>query len=104
VAQGGTWALPEASASTDWQPIRTAGVRPEDLRLLPPGQGVAARVTLVEKLGDSTVVYARVEGCDNDLALRLAGSPDGVAAGQAVGLGCDSTKLVGFDEQGRALQ
>jgi multiple sugar transport system ATP-binding protein len=103
VAQGGTWALPEAGSSTDWQPIRTAGVRPEDLHLLPPGQGVAARVTLVEKLGDSTVIYVRVEGCDNDLALRLAGSPDGVAAGQAVGLGCDSTKLVGFDEQGRAL-
>jgi len=104
VAQAGGWAVPDSAAPAAWQRIRKAGVRPEDLRLQPAGQGVAARVTLVEQLGDSTVVYAHVDGCDNDLALRMAGSLAGVAAGQVVGLGCEGQRLVGFDEQGRALQ
>ncbi len=103
VAQAGVWAVPEAADAASWQRIRTAGVRPEDMHLQAPGQGVAARVTLVERLGDSTVVYVHVDGCDNDLALRLAGSLEGIAAGQAVGLGCDGAKLLGFDEEGRAL-
>jgi multiple sugar transport system ATP-binding protein len=103
VAEAGSWELPSAPASGNWQTLNTVGARPEDMQLLPPGQGVAATVTLVEQLGDCTVVYARVAGIDNDLALRLPGSASGIGVGQVLGLGCAADKLRCFDSQGRAL-
>jgi multiple sugar transport system ATP-binding protein len=104
VAQAGTWAVPNTAAPAAWQRIHTLGVRPEDLHLQAAGQGIAARVTLVERLGDSTVVYLRVQGCDNELAMRLAGTFEGITSGQVVGLGYEGQQSIGFDEQGRALQ
>jgi multiple sugar transport system ATP-binding protein len=100
VGEAGAWAL---APGTHWERLQTIGVRPEDLSLCAPGEGVAARVSLVEQLGECTVVHARVAGGERDVALRLPGSNSAVTPGQVIGLGIDPTKLRGFDAQGQAL-
>jgi multiple sugar transport system ATP-binding protein len=99
VGDAGAWNLPAG----DWQALHTVGVRPEDLQLQAPGQGVQATITLVEHLGDCSVVHAGVQGSDRAVAFRLAGSATELAAGQVVGLGCDPAKLRCFDVQGRTI-
>jgi multiple sugar transport system ATP-binding protein len=103
IAQAGAWALPSAATGTDWRALRTVGVRPEDLRLQPAGRGVAATVTLVEQLGDCTVVYAHVQGIPSELAVRLPGSVEGLGAGQLIVLDCEPASLRCFDAQGHAM-
>jgi multiple sugar transport system ATP-binding protein len=100
IGAAGAWGLP---AGTSWERLQTIGVRPEDIALRAPGEGVAASVSFVEQLGDCTVVYARVPGAERDLALRLPGSADGLTPGQTIGLACEPTKLRGFDAQGQAI-
>jgi multiple sugar transport system ATP-binding protein len=101
VGDAGAWPLPARAAG--WHGLATLGARPEDLQLAPAGQGVAAVVSLVEQLGECSVVYVRVAGVERELALRLPGAAEGVRRGQAVGLVCGADRLHGFDAQGRAL-
>ena len=68
VLQAGAWALPQPSqGGADLSALHTVGVRPEDLSLLEAGAGVAATISLVEQLGDSTIVYLQVAGHERDL-------------------------------------
>lgn len=101
VLQAGSWPLP--NGWNHLESIHTIGVRPEDLQLVPEGSGVAAQVSLVEHLGDSTIVYARIKGHDKDMALRLNGSVHGIAIGQGVGLTCPSSQVRCFNSAGDAL-
>jgi multiple sugar transport system ATP-binding protein len=103
IAQAGTWALPPAAAGSEWQALRTVGVRPEDLQLATGGEGVAATVTLVEQLGDCTVVYAHVQGITSELAVRLPGSVEGLVSGQTIVLNCGPADLRCFDALGHAM-
>jgi multiple sugar transport system ATP-binding protein len=109
VADGGVWDMPAQALGADradWQRLKTVGARPEDLQVQPPGDSgpsVRATVGLVEQLGESTVVYVRVAGFEQDLALRLPGSVAGIKAGQVLNLICPPDKLRCFDAQGHAL-
>ncbi|MBC7432777.1 MAG: sn-glycerol-3-phosphate ABC transporter ATP-binding protein UgpC [Rubritepida sp.] len=71
------------------------GIRPEDLRVLPPGQGdVAAAIYTVELTGEATLVTADVGGA------RLSARADrGFRAGigSAIGLALDTSRLSIFD-------
>ncbi len=61
-----------------WQPFKTEqgvthfGVRPEALVTVPTGQGWPVQVDVIEHLGDTTLVYLRVQGIDVPMAMKLA--------------------------------
>jgi multiple sugar transport system ATP-binding protein len=101
ILDAGAWDLP--TDGNRFAALKTVGVRPEDLRLVAPDTGVAATVSLVEQLGDSTIVYVRVNQHNRELAVRLNGSVHGIAENQRVGLACDAARVRCFDEQGTAL-
>ncbi len=72
------------------------GVRPEHLRLGPPGSGLAARVEVIEYLGAESMVVCSADRGPHRLVVRCNGrSP--VAAGQAVGLHWTPEHQHGFD-------
>ncbi|MET0334207.1 MAG: sn-glycerol-3-phosphate ABC transporter ATP-binding protein UgpC, partial [Rhizobacter sp.] len=46
------------------------GIRPEHLQLTQVGDGLAARIALLEHLGDSTIVHATLRGSGHTVSLR----------------------------------
>jgi multiple sugar transport system ATP-binding protein len=77
------------------------GIRSEDVRIAPSGQGSAeATVEVIERLGERTLVYVRL-GDDQQIVGSDAGNSR-VAVGDRVGLTFDGTKSHLFDESGRA--
>jgi sn-glycerol 3-phosphate transport system ATP-binding protein len=76
----------------------TLGIRPEHIRILPNGDGVAATVLSAEYHGADTVVTARVG--DESLLVRAPGQVD-LAAGSQVRLGWEPGAVHIFDIQGR---
>lgn len=79
------------------------GVRPEHLSLVPVGQGLAARVDLLEHLGDSTIVHATLVGSDNPVAVRVNADVPPLCAGDTVGLLPAPQRALLFQPDGRAL-
>ena len=79
------------------------GVRPEHLSLVPVGQGLAARVDLLEHLGDSTIVHATLVGSDNPVAVRVNADVPPLCAGDTVGLLPAPQRALLFEPDGRAL-
>ena len=82
---------------------RRIGLRPEHLRLLPAGEGVAAQVVLAEHLGDTSIVHLRVDGIEELLHARLGNEASAVEAGQRVGLAVEAAAALGFGADGRLL-
>jgi multiple sugar transport system ATP-binding protein len=80
------------------------GVRPENFCLTRDGKGVAARVELVEQLGDSCIVHVRVDGIAELVVCKLANPQQDVAVGERVGLVLDATRpRLGFGSDGQLL-
>ncbi|TPJ30824.1 sn-glycerol-3-phosphate ABC transporter ATP-binding protein UgpC [Mesorhizobium sp. B2-7-2] len=79
----------------------TFGIRSEDVRIVPAGQGNADGVVdVLERLGERTLVYARLGD-----GQQIVGSDAGnsrVAVGDKVGLAFDGRKSHLFGETGRA--
>jgi multiple sugar transport system ATP-binding protein len=104
VLAAGAWALP--SDGVDRRALHSVGVRPEDLELQAGdggSDGVQAQISLVEQLGDATLVHLQVAGHEGSVAARLPGSVDRWRVGQAARLCCAPHKLRCFDAQGVAL-
>ncbi len=76
-----------------------AGLRPEHWALVAAGQGVPAQVELAEHLGDSSVVYLRVQGVAELLSAKVGAGHHRLQAGQAVGLAPDAAWALAFDAQ-----
>ncbi len=89
----------DALAGTAPAHARRAGLRPEHLRLVAPGQGVPARVELAEHLGDSSIIHLRVDGVADLLAAKVGAGHDRLESGQAVGLAPDAAWALSFDER-----
>jgi multiple sugar transport system ATP-binding protein len=105
VLDAGGWSLPPDGARGAG--LHTIGVRPEDLDLRDATgatEGVRGQISLVEQLGDTTLVHLQVQGVETGIAARLPGSVDGWRVGQAVALVCAPDKLRCFDAQGAALR
>jgi multiple sugar transport system ATP-binding protein len=76
------------------------GLRPEDVRLQPAGQGhLQGRVELVEALGAETLIYVSTDGGTQLVARQNTRTP--LRAGDAVGLSVDAASAHVFDAQGR---
>jgi ABC-type sugar transport system ATPase subunit len=76
------------------------GIRPENLRLVPPHEGdIAGRVSMTELLGDIAIVHVRIR--DEVLSAKVLreGAPP---MGEDVGLAFDVEDLHQFDAEGRA--
>jgi multiple sugar transport system ATP-binding protein len=76
------------------------GIRPESLTVVAEGL-TTAHATVVERLGDRTLVYARLSDGTQVIAQDTGKST--VKAGDTVGLGFDSGELHLFDGLGRAV-
>ena len=78
------------------------GIRPEDLRLTPPGQGqIAAQVELVEALGAETLVYLHTPR-GAQIVLRQ-NSRTTLVAGDDVGVDVELGHLHWFDASGKLI-
>jgi len=76
------------------------GIRPEALTVVPDGL-TRATATVVERLGDRTLVYAKLTDGAQVIAQDRGNSP--VKAGDSIGLAFDTAELHLFDGQGRAV-
>ena len=79
----------------------SVGVRPEYVRIVAAGQGIAGKVELVESLGSDTLIHTRV-GADVGLVSRQSERTT-LKVGDAVGVEIDANALLFFDKQGRAI-
>ena len=79
------------------------GVRPEHLSVVRADEGLAARIEVLEHLGDALIVHASLRGSHESVALRLAADHPGLAAGQEIGLVPHAAHALLFDGSGRAL-
>ena len=78
------------------------GIRPEDLRLTPAGQGqIAAQVELVEALGAETLIYLHTPG-GAQMVLRQNARTT-LAAGDNVGVDVELGHLHWFDQGGKLI-
>ncbi|MBT9596321.1 MAG: sn-glycerol-3-phosphate ABC transporter ATP-binding protein UgpC [Vitreoscilla sp.] len=101
---GGLLPWPDGlEAGTDG--VDTLGVRPEHLRLVDAGTGCALSgvVDMVEHLGDTSLLYVRLPGLDDPLALKLAASAALPLPGEAVRVSAEPNQLLAFDTQGLRL-
>jgi multiple sugar transport system ATP-binding protein len=80
----------------------SVGVRPEYVRIVAPGQGIAAKVELVESLGSDTLIHTRV-GAGVALISRQSERTT-LKLGDAAGIEIDPNALLFFDSQGRAIR
>ncbi len=76
------------------------GIRPEALTVVAEG-ATKATATVVERLGDRTLVYAKLS--DGLQVIAQDGGKSTVKAGDRVGLDFDTAELHLFDGQGRAV-
>ncbi|HNW62469.1 MAG TPA: sn-glycerol-3-phosphate ABC transporter ATP-binding protein UgpC [Piscinibacter sp.] len=79
------------------------GVRPEHLGVARADEGLAARIEVLEHLGDALIVHASLRGSRESVSLRLAADHPGLAAGQDIGLVPLAAHTLMFDGSGRAL-
>ncbi len=97
-------ALPELTriAGAQLPTDGSVGVRPEYVRIVGPGQGIAGKVELVESLGSDTLIHSRV-GANVALVSRQSDRTT-LKLGDAVGVEIDANALLFFDKQGRAIR
>ena len=76
------------------------GIRPEALTVVAEGM-TKATATVVERLGDRTLVYAKLS--DGVQVIAQDGGKSEVKAGDSIGLTFDTAELHLFDAQGRAV-
>ena len=80
----------------------SVGVRPEYVRVVRAGDGIAAKVDLVESLGSDTLIHTRVG--DHVPLVSRQGERTTLKLGDTVGVQIDPNALLFFDKQGRALR
>lgn len=81
----------------------TAGVRPEDITIIPPEQGgIRGRVELIERLGAQTYAFVETEGLTDAITIAVP-TETHLTAGDIVGMQPMGDKIHTFDRQGVAL-
>ena len=79
------------------------GIRPEHVAVTRVEDGLAARIDLLEHLGDSMLVHATLRGTDHTVSVRVPASRTGLAAGVDVGLAPDPQQVLLFSDAGESL-
>jgi len=81
----------------------TLGVRAEHLSIGSLDEGLAARVELVEHLGDVSILHARLDGMTHAIALKLDKKDAQHPVGVRVGIKVASSSVTLFDANGAAV-
>ncbi|MFP4895110.1 ABC transporter ATP-binding protein [Paraburkholderia sp. EG304] len=81
----------------------TLGVRAEHLGIGTLDEGLAARVELVEHLGDVSLLHARLDGIAHAITLKLDKKDAQHAVGARVGIKVASSSVTLFDANGAAV-
>jgi multiple sugar transport system ATP-binding protein len=81
----------------------TLGVRAEHLGIGSLDEGLAARVELVEHLGDVSILHARLDGMAHAIALKLDKRDAQHAVGARVGIKVASSSVTLFDANGATV-
>ena len=102
VDQAGAVSLPGTLPKLESSAL-VLGIRPEHLGLTRTEDGLAARIDLLEHLGDSLIVHATLRGTTNTVALRLQADHPGLSAGQDIGIAPLAARALLFNESGHAL-
>ncbi|SHN00001.1 ABC transporter ATP-binding protein [Rhizobacter sp. OV335] len=102
VEQAGTLSLPGGLPSGASAQL-VLGIRPEHLGIGRVENGLAARVDLLEHLGDSIIVHATLRGTANTVSLRVSADHEGLGAGQDIGLVPQASRALLFNDNGAAL-
>jgi multiple sugar transport system ATP-binding protein len=79
------------------------GLRPEHLHVDLQGHGIPATVVLAEHLGDTSVLYLRVDGVSDLLNAKVGSQFSACTKGQVVGLVPEAHGALAFDAQGQLL-
>ncbi|CAN7737799.1 ABC transporter ATP-binding protein [Mesorhizobium amorphae] len=95
LTDGSLVGLPGAPANMDW---RELGVRPESLTVVSEGEETSATATVVERLGERTLVYARL--ADGTQVTAQDRGLSSIRPGDAVRLKFDTTALHLFAADG----
>lgn len=99
----GRMLLPAASVNGQPSGELALGVRPEHIELTRVGDGLTAKIDILEHLGDSIIVYAKLHGSDTPLAIKLPGEHIDLRAGNDVGMIPKSGRAILFDGQGLSV-
>ncbi len=81
----------------------TLGVRAEHLGIGAPGEGLAARVELVEHLGDVSILHAHLDGVGQAISLKLDKKDALLPVGARIGIKVASSSVTLFDANGVAV-
>lgn len=103
VGEAGTLHLPGRAPMGASPGEVTLGVRPEHLGLSAQGAGLRASVDQVEHLGDCDIVYARLAGVAEPVAVKLASASHALTRGDQVWLQPEAANCHLFDRQGRVV-
>ena len=79
------------------------GVRPEHLDIARDGNGIAAKVDLLEHLGDTTIVYASLPGSDQLVTVKTAAQLGALGPGDAITLQPHAGACHLFSSAGQSL-
>ncbi len=104
IHSAGTIPVPIAQPASS--AIAAIGIRPEDVVLHEAGtpDTLAASVTMIEHLGDATVLYLEIDGADQPVTAKLHGSNKQYSPGDTVGLACVDGKMHCFNAEGAAIR
>ncbi|PWF45508.1 ABC transporter ATP-binding protein [Massilia glaciei] len=83
----------------------TLGIRPEHMRIVAPGQGCPATISLIEQLGDAQIVHATPRASTHSIAIKLHGSGEiALRPGQEIDFAAQDGQVFLFDADGRAME
>ncbi|CAN7328232.1 ABC transporter ATP-binding protein [Rhizobacter sp. LjRoot28] len=102
VEPAGVVDVPGALAMAPSGPLML-GIRPEHLGVTRVEEGLAARIDLLEHLGDSVLVHATLRGTSNTVSVRVPANQPGLSAGLDIGLAPLGSQVLLFGESGEAL-
>lgn len=93
-----------AGAAAPGAQVQQAAIRPENVHIVPAGQGVPAVVVLAEHLGDTSIVHLRVDGIESLLHAKIpASKTQTLAPNTPIGLIPDADWVLHYGADDRLL-
>ncbi|GAA5183498.1 sn-glycerol-3-phosphate ABC transporter ATP-binding protein UgpC [Niveibacterium umoris] len=81
----------------------TLGVRPEHIDIARAGEGIPARIDLLEHLGDTTIVYAEIAGTNHIVTVKATGTLPDLRSGSQIALQPQGAHCHVFADDGRTV-
>jgi multiple sugar transport system ATP-binding protein len=82
---------------------QTIGIRPEQCKVSTEPNGIEACVTLAEHLGDSSILYLKIEGLQNLFNLKLDANANKVQNGDILFISAEPQHVLAFDLAGQNM-